>query len=40
MSDCILKATSPSFQRGWAVEAAEGQLIWVEGSADEEAEQQ
>jgi hypothetical protein len=25
----------PSFQQGWAAEAADGQLIWVEGSAEE-----
>ncbi len=25
----------PSLQQGWAVEAADGQLIWVEGSVDE-----
>jgi hypothetical protein len=27
----------PSFQQGWAVEAADGKLTWVEGSVDEEA---
>ena len=26
----------PRFQQGWAVEAADGQLDWVEGSAEEE----
>ena len=25
----------PSFQQGWAVEAADGKLIWVEGSVEE-----
>ena len=29
----------PSFQQGWAVEAADGQLIWVEGSVEAEAVQ-
>lgn len=27
----------PSFQQGWAVEAADGQLSWFEGSVEEEA---
>ena len=26
----------PSLQQGWAVEAMDGQLIWVEGSVEEE----
>jgi hypothetical protein len=25
----------PNFQQGWAVEAADGQLVWVEGSVEE-----
>jgi hypothetical protein len=32
-----LPLLGPSFEQGWAVEAADGQLTWVEGSVEEEA---